>query len=75
MIKKLTHHGNSMALVIDRGVLNLLEIEEDTPLNITTDGNVLVVAPVRDPKRRRLFNTVVAEGNKRYGRMLKRLAD
>ena len=29
MIKKLTKHGNSLALVIDRGVLDLLDIDEE----------------------------------------------
>ena len=74
MIKKLSRHGNSMALVIDRGVLDLLNIQQDTPLNITTDGNVLIVAPVHDSKRQKLFKSALAEGNTRYGRMLKRLA-
>ena len=41
MIKKLTKHGNSLALVLDRGVLDLLEIDADTPLNIKTDGRCL----------------------------------
>ena len=31
MIKKRTKHGNSLALVLDRGVLDLLEIDADTP--------------------------------------------
>ena len=75
MTKKLARHGNSMALVIDRGVLDLLNIQQDTPLNITTDGNVLIVAPVHDSKRRKLFEASLAEGNARYGHMLKRLAD
>ena len=75
MIKKLVRHGNSVALVIDRGVLDLLNIQLDSPLNITTDGNVLIVSPVHDSKRRKLFNASLTEGNARYGRMLKRLAD
>ena len=53
MVKRLTKHGNSLALVIDRGVLELLEIDATTPLSITTDGKCLVVSPVRDAKRRR----------------------
>ena len=75
MIKKLARHGNSMALVIDRGVLDLLNIQRNTPLNVTTDGNVLIVAPIHDPKRRKLFQKALASGNAKYGRMLKRLAD
>ena len=75
MIKRLTKHGNSMALVIDRGVLNLLDIDKDTPLSITTDGKCLIVSPVNNPKREKAFRTALAEVNKRYGRALKRLAD
>ena len=74
MIKHLTKHGNSLALVIDKGVLDLLEIGPDTPLSITTDGRCLVVAPVKDPDKRRRLKAALEEGNRRYGRMLKRLA-
>jgi antitoxin MazE len=38
MIKKLTKHGKSLALVLDRGALDFLEIDADTPLTIRTDG-------------------------------------
>lgn len=75
MIKRLTKHGNSLALVIDRGVLNLLDIDRDTPLSVTTDGKCLIVSPVRDAKRQKAFRAALAEVNKRYGRALKRLAD
>ena len=44
-VKKLTRHGNSLALVIDRPILDLLNIDTDTPLDITTDGKRLIVAP------------------------------
>ncbi len=74
MIKRLTKHGNSLALVIDKGVLDLLEIGPDTPLSITTDGRCLVVAPVKNPDKRRRLKAALEEGNRSYGRMLKRLA-
>lgn len=74
MIKKLTKHGNSLALVIDRGVLDLLEIDAETPLNIKTDGKCLIVTPERDAARQKKFRAALAEGNRRYGKMLKRLA-
>jgi len=75
MVKRLTKHGNSLALVIDRGVLDLLEIDGDTPLSVTTDGKCLIVTPVRDPEREKRFRAAIAEGNRKYGKMLKRLAD
>ena len=75
MIKKLTRHGNSLALVIDRAVLELLNIDEQTPLDISTDGKILLISPVRDEKRRRKFQEALEKVNRKYGRALKRLAD
>jgi len=75
MVKHLKKHGNSLALVIERGVLDLLEIDADTPLSVTTDGKCLIVTPVRDPNRQKRFRAALAEGNRRYGKLLKRLAD
>ena len=48
MIKTLTRHGNSYALVIDKPIMELLKIDPETPLEITTDGHSLTVAPARD---------------------------
>lgn len=74
MLKKLTRHGNSLALVIDKGVLELLNIDDQTPLEISTDGTILLISPVRDEKRRHQFQEAVRKANARYGRALKRLA-
>ena len=75
MIKKLTKHGNSMALVIDRPILELLKIDVETPLEISTDGQVLIISPVHDEKRRKKFKKALDSTNRKYGRMLKRLAE
>jgi antitoxin component of MazEF toxin-antitoxin module len=48
MRKKLTRHGNSLALVIDKPILELLGIARDTVLDISTDGKVLTIAPVKE---------------------------
>ena len=74
MIKRLSKHGNSLALVIDRGVLDLLKIDSRTPLEITTDGELLLVSPVRDASRKAKFEKGLAAINKRYGSVLRRLA-
>ena len=50
MQKKLTRHGNSMALVIDKPILEILGINRDTMLDISTDGKVLTIAPVKEGK-------------------------
>ncbi len=75
MLKKLTRHGNSLALVIDKAVLELLNIDDQTPLEISTDGTLLLISPVRDEKRRQQFHAALSETNKKFGRALKRLAD
>ena len=75
MIKRLSRHGNSLALVIDRSVLDLLKIDADTPLEISTDGQALVVSPVRHPERRKQFEEALHKTNRKYGRMLRRLAE
>jgi len=74
MNKQLTRHGNSLALIIDRPILDLLKIDADTPLDITTDGANLVISPVRDPARRKQLKAALVAGNRRYRRILKRLA-
>ena len=74
MVKKLTKHGNSLALVIDKPILDLLEIDADTPLTVTTDGECLIVARARATARRKRFAEAVAEGNRKYGKALKRLS-
>jgi len=75
MIKRLTKHGNSLALVIEKGVLDLLNIDAETPLSISTDGKCLIVAPVRDAAGREKFTAALTAANRRYGRALKKLAD
>jgi len=75
MLKKLTRHGNSLALVIDKGILDILNIDDNTPLEISTDGTLLLISPVRDEKRRRQFHEALAKTNAKYEHILKRLAD
>ena len=47
MIKKLSAVGNSLGLIIDRPILDLLDITKDTPLEVRTDGDALIIRPVR----------------------------
>ena len=75
MTKKLTRHGNSLALVIDKPILDLLKIDADTPLEITTNGDELVVKPQRDGKREKSFLKSVEKMSNRYEKTLKRLVE
>ncbi|MFO7956368.1 MAG: AbrB/MazE/SpoVT family DNA-binding domain-containing protein [Candidatus Brocadiia bacterium] len=75
MVKTLIRHGNSYALIIDKPILDLLQIGPDTPIEIRTDGDVLVLAPQRDPERQARFEEALEDTNSRFGRALENLAD
>ena len=75
MIKTLTKHGNSYALVIDKPILELLRVSPDTAFEIVTDGQCLVLAPVRDAADEKKFENALDMVHKRFGRAMKRLAE
>ena len=52
MKKKLSAIGNSLGLVIEKPILELLEIDRETELEMTTDGRRLIVEPVRARRER-----------------------
>jgi antitoxin component of MazEF toxin-antitoxin module len=75
MIKKMVSHGNSAALIIDKPILEILKIDMDSPLEISTDGTNLIISPVRDEKRAKKFRSALDRVNKRHGKTLKKLAE
>jgi antitoxin component of MazEF toxin-antitoxin module len=48
MIKKFSKHGNSLAVLIDKPILELLNIDENTSIKIKTDGINIIIEPVRE---------------------------
>jgi antitoxin component of MazEF toxin-antitoxin module len=75
MVKRLTRAGNSLALVIDRPLLEALEIDAETELELSTDGDVLVVTPLRGRERTGRVAELVAEAHEQYGGVFRRLAE
>lgn len=75
MIKNLVKHGNSIALVLDRAILELVKIDPAQPVEISTDGGRLIISPLQDQDRRKKFKAALASVNKKHGRTLKRLAE
>ncbi|HEX4068941.1 MAG TPA: hypothetical protein VHX42_02485 [Candidatus Babeliales bacterium] len=45
MLKKLVKYGNSNALILDRAILELLNINEGALVKICTDGKSLIITP------------------------------
>jgi len=47
MIKMLVRHGNSFALILDKPVLELLNVDPASPVAVsTTDGKSLLIVPL-----------------------------
>ena len=53
MIKKLSAVGNSLGLIIERPILELLDITKDTLLEVKTDGEALIIRPAKRSKNRK----------------------
>lgn len=80
MIKKLSKHGNSLAILIDKPILDLLNINETTHINITTDGTNIIIEPIRtkevptviskDSKLQKLYEELITK----YNNVLKKLS-
>jgi antitoxin component of MazEF toxin-antitoxin module len=51
MRKKLSAIGNSLGIVIEKPILELLDIDRETELEMRTDGERLIIEPIRNAKR------------------------
>lgn len=75
MVKTLTKHGNSYALIIDKPILELLQATAETPFEVMTDGRSLVLTPIRDPDEEKKFQKALETVHQQFGRAMKRLAE
>ena len=51
MRKKLSAIGNSFGIVIEKPILELLDIDRETELDMRTDGERLIIEPIRGARR------------------------
>jgi len=75
MIKKLTRIGNSVALILDKPLLDQLGLDENAEVELSINGQVLVVTPTPGPARERKFREIVDKINKKYAGVFRRLSD
>ena len=73
--KRLTRTGNSVALVLDRALLEATGIDVDKPVEVSTHGDAIVVRPARSRHRRKKLDAVVADAHVRYGPVFRKLAE
>lgn len=67
MIKKLTRTGDSIALVLDQPMLEELGLDENAEVEVSTNGQVIVITPQRSAARERI--------NGKYAGLFKRLSE
>ena len=67
--------GNSLALVIEKPVLDLLGAGPESSFDITTDGHALVLIPIKDAKRQKAFRPALGKVNEKHSNAPKRLAE
>jgi len=72
MVKRLTKHGNSLALVSRPRGARLLDIDADTPLTSRRWELSGRGGPLGDPARQKKFRAALGVSNRKYGRALKR---
>lgn len=61
MLKKLVKYGNSNALVIDKAILELLNISEGDVLKISTDGKSIFLTPQKVVETQQIHETYNSE--------------
>ena len=78
MTKKLTRHGNSFALIIDKPLLRLLDISEKTNLDLSIEDGELIIRPAKAKGRKKSkqeIKKIAQEIMTEYAEAFKKLAE
>jgi antitoxin component of MazEF toxin-antitoxin module len=75
MVKKLIRHGNSAALVIDKPIMEMLNITNETSFELSTDGRNIILSPQNRITQENDILESLESINKKYGNVLKRLGE
>ena len=75
MVKKLIQHGNSAALVIDKPIMEMLNITNETTFELSTDGRNIVLSPQAERAQERDVMQSLERINAKYGAVLKKFGE
>jgi len=75
MRKRVTKIGNSLGIVLDRPLLEQLGVDAGTDLEVSSDGSVIVIAPVRAKKRDVKLKRITDRVFDTYAGAFKKLAE
>ena len=76
MSKKLTRHGDSYALIIDKPLLQVLNISEHTVLNISVQDGALIIRPaqISTNKKNQSIKKIAQDIMEEYSDVFEKLA-
>lgn len=75
MRKKLTRIGGEVALVLDAPLLEQFGLNESSEVELSTNGDVLIVTPIPDDAHPRKLNEILDELDEQYAGVFRRLAE
>lgn len=75
MATRLTPTGERLAVILDQQLLDELEIDAETELEVSTDGRTIVITPVRVDTRAHKLEQVVRAAHEQYAGVFRRLAE
>ena len=73
-VKKLTRQGNSSALIIDRQIMDLMNIDQETQLKVTINGRQLIIEPLSEEELDSRFKKALDRTGKKNAKGFERLA-
>ena len=74
MKKNLTIIGNSLGIIIEKPILDLLGINRETQLEMITDGRRLIIEPVKEENRTAKIKAATRRVMKNHDKTLRELA-
>ena len=75
MTKRLIQHGNSTALIIDKPILDMLNLTSETTFQLSTDGKNIILSPQNENFQEKDILQSLEKINKKYGKVLKKLGE
>jgi antitoxin component of MazEF toxin-antitoxin module len=75
MVKRLIQHGNSAALVIDKPIMEMLHITNETSFELSTDGKNIILSPQNTVTQETDILESLKRINRKYGNVLKKLGE
>jgi antitoxin component of MazEF toxin-antitoxin module len=72
--KHLSAIGNSLGIVIEKPILELLDITKDTELEMRTDGERIIIEPIRPSSHHRRVIASTKRAAATHRELLKKLA-